>query len=114
MFKILYNTDRTQVSARDLISPSAELSDIVYEIKRDNQSKLTSDIVEFTNSDLVDNILTINHGKGTANITPSWVNPSGVIKSLDSITTISTTQIIINFGDAIDEGTHKIEYTYKP
>lgn len=114
MFKILYNIDRSQVNAAELVSLSAELTAAVYEVKRDIQNILRVDSVEFSNTDLVDYVLTINHGKETSNITPSWINPSGVVKSLDSITTVTNTQIIINFGDAIDEGTHKIEYTYKP
>lgn len=108
MYKIIYNSEVDGTR-----SFSSSLQDLQSAVTSIRDKSVSSDSYSFTNSDLVDFVLTIDHGKYTANINPTWIDPNGNVKSLDSITIITDSQIIINFGGDIEAGTHKINYTYK-
>lgn len=70
---------------------------------------------EFTSANLVADILTVTHNKGSKNISFDYMRPDGTKQSIDDlITVVDTNTFSVNFSGGISSGTHTIYYKIHP
>jgi hypothetical protein len=67
----------------------------------------------FTNSNLVDGLLSWNHGLNTVNVIPAWKDNEGVYRTIgDLFKVVDKDNVILSCNSAI-EGTHTLYLTYE-